>query len=277
MNMTNVNVLIKPDETAQDIISEICDDCGIGPDEHFAFSAIMLPDKDDKNYRRLKINCVIPADENPFTATELVYSLLSMKERPNGVRYVQPSMEQWFTAFRPLLMKMVAKVQSRYENIIPDRDELVSILYLTVVKLYTQGYYLHQTLIQKSYINDLNMECRRLKGLAVTDSLDAPIGEDDDGKQITLLDQIADPMATEWARSCKEYTDEDYWDDMFTRIKARMLQDMSEFQFERILIQLKTNTVDRGTSYKLDKYRQLFNPGYACRPNRKGKPRGGKL
>lgn len=274
MNMTNVKVLIKPDETQQDIIAEICDDCDIGPNEPFAFSAIMTPDK-DAGYYNLKINCIIPAEDNPYTVKELIRDLLSKREPPNGVRYVQPPMEQWFVAFKPLLMKIVNKVHPHYKAIIPERDELVSILYLTIMRLYHQGYYLHQTLIQKSFVNELNMECRKLKNLSITDSLDAPIGEDDDGKPITLLDQIADPNETEWARNCNTYTEEDYWHDMFERIKAAMLQDMSELQFERILIQLKTNTIDRSTSYKLDKYRQMFNPGYVPRPNAKGKPKGG--
>ena len=275
MNMTNVNVLIKPDETQADIIAEICDDCNIGPNEPFAFSAIMSPDKDDPGYYKLRINCVIPAEDNPYTPRELIKSLLSKREPPNGVRYVQPPIEQWFAAFRPLLMKMVSNVQPRYENIIPDRDELVSILYLTVMKLYNQGYYLHQTLLKKAYINELNMECRKRKGLAAIESLDAPVGEDDDGKQITLLDQIVDQDSEEWARKYT-YTEVDYWNDVYERLKARMLQDMSEFQFERILIQLRTGTVDRSTSYKLDKYRQIFNPGYTPRPNAKGKNKGGK-
>jgi hypothetical protein len=275
MNMTNVNVLIKPDETQADIIAEICDDCNIGPNEPFAFSAIMSPDKDDPGYYKLRINCVIPAEDNPYTPRELIKSLLSKREPPNGVRYVQPPIEQWFAAFRPLLMKMVSNVQPRYENIIPDRDELVSILYLTVMKLYNQGYYLHQTLLKKAYINELNMECRKRKGLAAIESLDAPVGEDDDGKQITLLDQIVDQDSEEWARKYT-YTEADYWNDVYERLKARMLQDMSEFQFERILIQLRTGTVDRSTSYKLDKYRQIFNPGYTPRPNAKGKNKGGK-
>lgn len=275
MNMTNVNVLIKPEETQNDIIAEICDDCGIGPNEHFAFSAIMTPDKEDDGYYHLKINCLNPMSENPFTPRDLVKNLLSKPEPPNKVRYVQPPIEQWLTVFRPLLMKMVTKVHPRYENLIPDREELVSLLYLTVMKLYNQGYYLHQTLIQKSFVNELNMECRKLKGLAITDSLDAPIGEDDDGKPMTLLDQIADPESSAWADRAKHYTEEDYWDDMFERIKARMLEDMSELQFDRILIQLKSMTIDRSTSYKLDKYRQIFNPNYTPRPNRKGKPNGG--
>lgn len=275
MQMHNVNVLIKPDETQQDIIAEICDDCCIGPNEHFAFSAILTPDKEDDGYYHLKINCVIPQEENPYTVKELVHSILSKREPPNGVRYVQPPMDQWFTAFRPLLMKMVTRVQSRYEKLIPDRDELISILYITVMKLYNQGYYLHQTLIYKSYVNDLNMECRKLKNFQGMESLDAPIGEDDDGKPITLLDQIADPEETEWAYSCSHYTADDYWSDMFERIKSRMLEDMSELVFDRIMIQLKTNTITRDTSYKLDKYRQIFNPGYTPRPNAKGKNKGG--
>ena len=275
MNLTNYNVLIKPDETQNDLIAEICDDCNVGPNEPFAFSAIMTPDKDE-GYYNLRINCVVPQEENPYTPTGLVHTLLSQKEPANKVRYVQPPIEQWIKEFRPLLMKMVAKARPRYEKLIPEYEELVSIIYLTVMKLYNQGYYLHQTLIYKAFINDLNMEVRKLKNLDITDSLDAPAGEDDDGKTITLLDQICDPDSTEWARESTTYTEKDYWSEMFNKIKARMLEDMSELAFERILIQLKTNTVDRGTSYKLDKYRQMFNPGYTPRPNARGKNKGGK-
>jgi hypothetical protein len=276
MNMTNVNVLIKPDETQDDIIAEICDDCGLGPDEHFAFSAIITPDNKDEGYYHLRINCLVPLGKNPFTPRSLVTGLLSKPEPANKIRYVQPPVEQWLTVFRPLLMRMVGRAYPRYENIIREREELLSILYLTVMKLYNQDYYLHQTLIYKSFINELNMECRKLKGLLVTDSLDAPIDKDDDGKPITLMDQIADPDSLDWARNSLSYTEKDYWNDMYESIKAAMLEDMSELQFERILLQLKTMTVDRSTSYKLDKYRQIFNPDYTPRPNAKGKNRGGK-
>ena len=276
MNITNFNVLIKPDETQNDIIAEICDDCCIGPDEPFAFSAIMKPDDKDKGYYNLRINCIVPQEENPYTPNQLIRNLLSKKEPPNGVRYVQPPIEQWLTVFQPLLMAMVTKVHPRYERLIPERDELVSIMYITIMKLYNQGYYLHKTLIQKCFINNLNMEVRKLKHLEITDSLDKTVGEDDDGKKITLLDQIADPDATEWAKGTTTYTETDYWNDMYERIKTKMLEDMSQFQFDRIMIQLKSNTIDGSTAYKLDKYRRMFNPGYTPRPNAKGKNRGGK-
>jgi hypothetical protein len=233
----------------------------------------MTPDKEDAGYYHLKVNGLLPAEQNPYSPITLIRELLSKREPPSKVRYVQPPIEQWLSAFQPLLMKLVSRVHPRYENVIKSRDEVISILYLTVMKLYTKGYYLHQTLIKKSFINELNMECRKYKNMGLTDSLDASISEDDNGEPITLLDQIADPDATAWATSCSTYTDEDYWSDMYERIKTRMLEDMSELQFDRIMLQLRTNTVDRSTSYKLDKYRQIFNPGYTPRPNRKGKSR----
>lgn len=276
MKMTSFYVLIKPDETPQDIIAEICDESNIGPNEPFAFSAIMFPDKNEVGCYKLKINCVIPPEENPYTVEDLVYRLCEQDEPANGVRYVQPSLERWITEFKPLLTTLVARIYPRYENIIPDHEEAMSILYYVVVRLYRQGYYLHQTLIRKAFVNELNLECRRLKGQHLVDSLDECIGEDDDGQRITRLDTIADPDALEWARQTLLYTETDYWEDMYEKVKARMLEDMSELAFNRILIQLKSNTIDRMTSYQLDKYRQIFNPGYTPRPNAKGKNKGGK-
>lgn len=276
MNMTNVKVLIKPDETQQDIIAEICDECNIKPNEPFAFSAIIAPDAKDPDYQYLKINCIEPAKVNPYTPASLIQKLYSIKPSSSGVRYVQAPLEQWLQVFRPFMSKLVTKVHPRYRLLMPERDDLVSILSLVICRLYNQGYYLHQTLIKKSFINELNMQCRVLKNDLLTDSLDASVGQDDDGKDITLLETIPDKDSTDWARNSVQYTEKDYWDDTFEKLKAAMLQDMPEFQFNRILTQLKTNTVDRSTSYKLDKYRQIFNPGYTPRPNAKGKNRGGK-
>lgn len=275
MKLTNHIVLIKPEETAADVMYEICDDLNIGLNEPFAFSAILSPDKDDESYYKLKINCIDPPEENPYTPTELVSYLYRQTPSKSGVRYIQPPLEQWITAFRPLLMTMVTRVHPRYEKLIPDREELISILYLTIITLYNKGYYLHQTLIKKAFVNALNMECRKLKGLSNIDSLDAAIGVDDDGKNITLYDQTADVDSTAWAVQTLTYTSLDRKSDLFEKVKARMLQDMSQLAFDRILLQLRSGTVDRNTSYLLDKYRQIFCPEYIPRPNAKGQPKGG--
>jgi hypothetical protein len=165
-------------------------------------------------------------------------------------------------------MKMVSRVQDNYSNIFTTRDELVSTLYLAVLDLYNKGYYLHQTLIFKTFVNLLNEECRRRKG-ATIESFSTVVTKDEDGQEITILDQLADTMFDD------DEEDEEYWHDMFEKVKSRMLEDMSELTFERILIQLMSKTVDRKTSYILDKYRQIFAPDYVPRPNRNSKTKGG--
>lgn len=273
MNMTNVNVLIKPDETLRDVLAEIYDECGVGPNEPFCFSAIMTQDKQDPDYFHFKANCLEERHLNPYSAKEAVSKLFHQE---GSTRYIQPPLDQWLELFKPMLMDIVSSLHPRYEALIPCKDDMISIMYMCVLKLYNKGYYLHKSLVRKSFVNDLNMECRKLKNFQGMESLDATVGEDDDGRPITLLDQLADPVSTEWARQTGHYTEKDYWEDMYQRLKARMLEDMSELQFERILIQLKTNTVDRSTSYQLNKYREIFNPGYTPRPNAKGKHKGKK-
>lgn len=271
--MKNYNVLIMPDETATDLTSRLCDLYNVGPNEPFCFSAIAKP-ADNPTHRRVKINALDEQADNPYTIAELVMLLYEDELFHKEISFIQPPLELWLVTFKPLLLSMVDRVYSRYERLIPDREEQLSILYLSVIKLYNQKYYLHKTVVYKTFVNDLNYECRKLKGISL-ESLDAPVGQDDDGKDLTLLDKLADPDAEFVDKVCKN-TDDDYWHEKFLAIKERMLQDMSELAFERILIQLMCKSVDRGTAYQLDKYRALFNPGYVPRPNARGKNRGGK-
>ena len=277
MNITNVTVLVKPEESCGDTIRKLQEKINytIAPDEPFCFGAILYPDKKNENTYKLRVNCADTDEDNPYSIEDICREVYFQEPRPGDVRYVRPPLDLWLRAFQPMLTSLVNRVRPRYEKLIPDRDDLVSILYLTVLRLYDRGYYLHKQLVFTSYINDLNLECRKLKNFYL-ESLDAPIGKDDNGKDITLLDQLADKESSTWAHRCTHYTQQDYKEDMFNAVRDAMLEDMSELAFDRILIQLKTNTVDRSTSYKLGKYREIFNPDYIPRPNARGKNKGGK-
>lgn len=268
MNMYNIRVLVKSGETVPDVIAELCDEANVEPDEHFCFSAIMRPMVN--GCKELKLNCLLRNEDNPYSAVDVASNLMLRDPVPtSGVVYIQPKLEQWLAVFKPMLLRMVSRVKPRYERLIPERDDLMSILYVSIVSLYNKGYYLHNSLIYKTYINALNMECRSLKHFQNVDSLFSPVGVDDDGRELTYLDKLADTS---------HYYDyeEEYAKEQFALLRDTMLQDMSQLQFDRILIQLATKTVDRSTSYKLNKYRELFNPGWSQRPNAKGKNKGGK-
>lgn len=273
--MINYDVLVKPGQTKVDLITEICLDYNVGPDEPFAFSCIMRPQKSDPTFYNLRINSLDESADNPYTPRQLIVNLFSRKEPESGTRYVQAPLDDWLREFRPLLVRMVEKVYPHYDRLIPDREELLSILYLVVVRLYNKGYYLHNNLVFRSFVNELNIEIRKLKGATIV-SIDTVLDHDDEDKPIAIIDQLTDPDSSAWADKSTRYTEADYWDDRYEELKSRMLQDMPEFQFRRILVQLATNTVDRSTSYVLKKYREIFDPDYIPRPNARGKNRGGK-
>ena len=258
--MRNVLIRVKPGETASDLIAQICELENISHDTPFAFSAIMADDK-------LKINCLIDR-ENPYSPSTLI-SELFQTESKGTVRYVMPPLDLYITTFMPMLHKMVNKVYPYYKKLIPDKEDLMSILYLSIVKLYNKGYYLHNRLIYRSFVNDLNMEVRKLKNFSDICSLDAEI-EGEDGQNTTLLDLLRCEASSDEAYRQYHYTIEDYWEDEFIKVKETMLKDMSQLSFDRILIQLKTKTVTRDTSHILSKYRRILNPGYSPRPNAAG-------
>lgn len=268
MHLQNYTVLIKPDETVNDLIAEICEDLSIKPNEHFCFSAI-------EQNNKLKMNCIIPQSDNPFTPEQIATHIIEARKTTSSQQavYIQPSLELWLEYYKPLLSKMVIDAHPYYEKLIPEKDELTSILYLTIVRLYAKGYYLHKYLIKRSFYNALNHECRKLKQHQNDASLEEPISRDEDQNEITLLDQLEDQSATEQARQLSTYTEQDYWEDMFNLIKATMLEDMSELSFDRILFQLNHKCVDPQTSKRISKYRQIFNPGYTPRPKALGKPK----
>lgn len=255
------------------LIDEICKKENIGRDDHFAFSAIMTKDPKDQNQRILKINC-LSTDDNPYTPTTLIDALRTPAQSAD-THYVVPPLELWLSTFRPLLHKMVNKAFPYYQRCIPDKEELMCILNLCVVCLYDQGYYLHNNLIYRSFINQLNKEVRKLKHFTDVVSLDEEIVQED-GRSVTRLEQLEDPITSEQSHEQFHYTVKDHREDMFNKIKDTMLKDMSQLSFDRILIQLKSKTITSDTSRKIQKYRQMFNPNDPARPNAFGKAKGGK-
>lgn len=257
--MQNYNVLIKPEETQSDIVAEICDDLAIGSDEPFAFSAV--ESVNSRNEHTIKINRLVSARNNPYTPTTLITKLFSATPAKGGVRYVQPPIDQWLRLYKPLLYQIVHKAYPFYSKLFTEQ-ELLSTLYFVITKLYKANYYLHKSLINRAFLNEVNMEVRKLKHHQDDVSIDTEIGGDNqssDNAALTIGDTLIDQSSTDIAHELTHYSLKDYWEDMFQAVKECMLQDMSQLSFDRILLQLSTKTVDNQTSHRLMKYRKLFN------------------
>lgn len=199
------------------------------------------------NYR-LKILYFTETRLNTLKTEEAIDILLRDYDETRQKNYVQPRLETWLEVFRPLLLQIVRRIHTIYNRY--TTEDLLSQLHLCVVRLYNAGYYLHRSLIEKAFLNDLRQSARRLSWDDV-ESLDDIIN-DDENRAISRVESLIDPdFFVQEERERDEI--------LFEKVKTRMLEDISELEFNRILLQLKTKTVDRRTSYCLHKYRRIFN------------------
>ena len=277
--MRNYTLVVNKKDTAESVINSITDDLHINPVcDPFCFSCIAKQHEEDDNKVVIKFNILEGAQEksNPYTINKIIHKLYIKFDTSKKVNYVMPNLETYLDVFRPNLQSMVNKAYKNYSNLIPNKDDLMSTLMFTVTKLHSKGYYLHNNLIYRAFINELNMEIRHTKYENVV-SIEENVNCADEN--IHLGDLLVDEEETNNAYAQYHYTEEEYWEDVFNMIKEDMLKHMSQLSFDRILMQLKTKTVDHETSLVLKKYRDKYNPDYQPRPNahRDNKPKAPKL
>lgn len=249
--MHSITISVDQEDTTASVIKKIYEQEGIKEDTFFGFSCLLKPGQ-------LKINCL--DEDNPYTPRTMIEELY--KKPKKDIMYVVAPLEQYFIVFRPMLHKMISKVYPVYCKAIPEKEEMMSILSLTIVQLYNKGYYLHNNLIFKSFICALNMHIRKSKKFQDANSLDQNMGSNEDGTELLLSDFIADEAATEEAHNLTHYTEKDLKQDVFEYVKKKMLESMSQLSFDRIMIQIKSNTIDSTTSERLRKYREGTEYGH---------------
>lgn len=252
--MHNIKMVIKPEETQGDFIAALLEETERELDDPFIFSAIY-----DPRTTTLKLNCT---KKNAIYSINNVVATLFQRivQHPDQIHYMNAPLEKWLIQFKPTLHQIVEGVYPAYCKLYPDKQDLLSMLFITVIKLYNKGYYLHKQLIKKSFVNDLNMSIRQQKHFTDCQSLDAPDPQSDGS--ITIGEKVADPTDIE-----EEIAYEDWVKYMFETIKKEMLQHMSQLSFDMMMIQIENKTIDPRTSKMLQKMRDKFGSDYIPRPN----------
>lgn len=255
--MYNVKVVIKPEETFDDLVEELLSESNKKPDDRFIFSAIYEP-------KQNAISLNIAKTNNAYTARDVVKELFNrIQEAPEARHYLNAPLDKWLTQFRPSLISMVDSIYLQYEKCYPDKQDLLQILYESIIILYNKGYYLHKSLIFRSFVNRLNRSIRKSKHFTDTVSFESPVK--DEGN-LTLADVIADEND-----SLSKYEEDDYTQFLFNEIKKIMLESMSQLSFDMLMIQLENKCIMPSSAKALMSVRKKIGSKYVPRPNRRNK------
>ena len=121
--------------------------------------------------------------------------------------YRQPPIEMLVEIYEPLVNKLAWKQCRCWKQL--EYEDLCQTCYYVIVKLYNDGYYLHKSLIEKSFNHEVLMMVAKDKNKPDTVSLSDTVRSDKDGmksQKITIADVIADDT-DELQKEATEYSE----------------------------------------------------------------------
>lgn len=269
--MRSIFINPKIEETRDDLIAELLDELHdqtglrVSSSLRMFFGAIWLNNDDGSatikvNYIEEIVHSLFPRRYACYSAEEIIDKLLEGGDCcESNTAYVRAPLPIWLEVYDPMLNRMTAMVQPRYEKLLGSFDEIKSSLYYVVVRLYNKGYYLSNPIIYKTFTNQLNMECRKIKAFQNMASIHDPINDlDSEDGQLTLEDVIEDPEATQWAENTRHMSEEEYDEELLKKVKDICLKMMSPLRYERMLLQIRTKTLTPDVVYDLQKLRVIL-------------------
>ena len=208
--MHNYYITIKSDMSQDEFIAECLSKTSCDIETKCIFSASYNP-------KTAKLQLNSSRRNSIYTIEDMISVYNEIMQDMAKIHYKNAPIDRWILEYRPLIYKMVEDIYPAYKKCYPDKQDVLSILYETIVKLYSRGYYLHKFLILKAFKNNLNMSIRKSKYFVdETDSFDAPLNDDN---SLTLKDVVPDPESME-----ENIAEKEYWEDLFNVIKNEMLK-----------------------------------------------------
>lgn len=120
------------------------------------------------------------------------------------IGYKQPPLEVLLTTLEPLITKL-ARQQHDYWGL--EYEDLCQTCRLVICTLYKKGYYIHKSLVNRAFINEVLMSIRKDRYKPKIVSIDEPIAYDKEGKAQMVSETIVDPTAEEEFH--EQYDEED--------------------------------------------------------------------
>lgn len=221
-----------------------------------------------KKENKIQLNFLTKEEQQEINCNCNTYSIKDVRLILESVKdekliYLNPTLETFFIVFKNGIHSIVESVYPYYDKMFSDKNDVISICYEVILKLYKKGYYLHKQLIKNSLRNELSKMIRNKKGYKIY-SLDYNYDE----AKSSMLDFLTDDDIEE------KIADEDYATFLFNEIKNAIIEETSQLMFDRLMIQLETKTLTSDTSKLLMKIRNKMGSDYVPRPNSKGKKRG---
>lgn len=106
------------------------------------------------------------------------------------IGYDQPPVDLMIELFEPYLCKLAYEQSRRWRQL--DMDDLHQIACMSMLKLYSRGYYINRKLLRQTFVNDLLMELRKYRHDDCLVSYERLMRQHSDDHDLKLIDTLED-------------------------------------------------------------------------------------
>lgn len=144
--------------------------------------------------------------------------------------YRQPPLELLVEIFEPLVRKLSMEQSRNWKKL--EYEDLYQTCYWIIIKLYNEGYYIHKSLVRKSFANEvLNMIMGERDAPIVVPLQQKYYGATEDLENLTIGDIIMDES---YELEQEERDRQDFWQKTFNEVKEIIVDLVGPRQFDQL-------------------------------------------
>lgn len=172
-------------------------------------------------YNTLKSDIIIP---------DILNTIVSSKEKKVShiVSYKQPPLELMIELYKPLIKRLAKEESQRWVQL--EYDDCYQMCLMTMLKLYRKNYYLHKTLLERSFRNDILLSIKKDRDKPSLLPIEGIIYRDGDNEALTLSDMLPDKN-----ESVEQENEDAFIKAVFDQTKDIVIDLLGERTFEQLM------------------------------------------
>ena len=170
------------------------------------------------------------------------------------IGYKQPTLELMTKLYEPFLHRLAIDQSNKWAEL--EYEDVLSICWLVMTKLYRKGYYIHKTLLIKSLNNAILTELRHSRNKPEVVSLEKLFYDNGQDDALSIADTVPDTNA-------ESYKDDKENDEVlqliFNEIKDILIDNMGQRQFDQLFRDYSNKNTTAWSRKKMQTVKNLLN------------------
>lgn len=195
---------------------------------------VYFTQKDERESYTVKYMISQSESNNTIDTIEATSEILMIIARDKATKkriigYRQASLDKLIELMQPLVRRLAITQQRRWQHL--EYEDLCQMCNMAIVDLYNKGYYVHKSLVEKTFNNMVLMELRHERDKPIIVPLEQSFDGPDDMEKLTIADILVDPD-DEMRREADEIAANREW--TFQEVKDIIIELIGPRQFDQL-------------------------------------------